>query len=137
MDEHIPIGGSFPVLHVVLKLLAADGDVVEHEVGHQVIFLPQPVDVFPGAESRVHNVVVDHGKPPVAGGGEEGQHVHTAEHPGKVLVQHTVQGFQVGAHAVRIGDEHSFVFNVFHEALPSSRNWIREYSIKSLGAILQ
>ena len=110
---------------------------VEHEVGHQVIFLPQPVDVFPGAESRVHNVVVDHGKPPVTGGGEEGQHVHTAEHPVKVLVQHTFQGLQVGAHTVCIGDEHSFVFNVFHEALPSFHNWILGSVLKSLGAILQ
>ena len=130
VDEHVTVGGGVSLFLIILKFLAADGNMVQHEVCHQVVFFRQMVNVLPAAKGWIHCVVVDNSEAPVAGGGKERQHMDAAKDPRKVLVQNVGKSLQVFPHAVRIGDEHTLVFNVFHDALLCLKVMVLEFTIK-------
>lgn len=91
---------------------------VDHEIDHQVVALGQFADVVPVPEGGVHRVVVDDGKPAVAGRGIEGQDVQPADDPVEMFGQHAFQLLQIAAQTVRIRDQHDFVGNLFHGRSP-------------------
>ena len=64
---------------------------VQHQIRHQQEFRPDPLDIRPVAQNRVHRAVVRHGKPVVRGVGKERQDMHPVDHTGQFAVQEVPQ----------------------------------------------
>ena len=114
VNEHVPEFGVSAFLHIIPKLAGADRDMVQHEIRGKEPLAGHSADVLIASESRIHFIVTDDRKAPVSRRGIERQDVKAPDFLREVSFQDLLQFLQVSSHAVRIGDQHAFVFNRFH-----------------------
>ena len=64
---------------------------VQHEICHHIILVRQAVDIVPGTERRVHDIIVDHGKAAVAGRGIEREDMKSSDNPSEMSGENLVK----------------------------------------------
>ena len=116
-DEQILPRGSVLLFQKILIIFAVGRDVIDHVVKHQIIFVRQPLHVLPVPEGRIHLRVVHGCKAPVSRRREKGKDVDAAHRILKVRGKDFLQLLQIVSHGIGIGDQHDFVFQLFHRFL--------------------
>ena len=94
-QEKVCVSGLVLLLLKILVVFGLAGDMVNHEVKHEVVFFPQALDIIPVTKSRVYFIVIHRGKTAVPSRWEKGQKMDTADGIPKVFGQVFIQLLEV------------------------------------------
>ncbi len=108
-DKHILVRRSVLIFQKITVKFRLSGNVVYHEIKHQIVIIAEPHNIIKAAEVLVHRIVSYRCKAPVGGRRIKRKYMYSADGFPVMLVYNFMQLAKVLSHTVGIGNQHYFV----------------------------